>query len=102
MELAKCDLTWRVLQKRTLCLIFSREILKGVKERSHMASASQTHFMFNLYKGTSIGLPGIALLLFFSREILRVVKKVSHWIFLNLSVLKGKFEDGKQAIGAVG
>jgi hypothetical protein len=52
--------------------------------------------MFNLYKGTSIGFPGIALPLLFSREILRVVKRVSHWIFLNLSVLKGNFEGGKK------
>jgi hypothetical protein len=70
-------------------LIFSREKLKLENRRSHMASASQTHFMFNLYKGTSIGFPGIALPWLFSREILRVVKRVSHWIFLNLSVLKG-------------
>ena len=77
---------------------FSREIYQGHWVRSHMASTSQTHFMFNLYKGTSIGFPGIALPWLFSREKLKLENRRSHWIFLNLSVLKGNFEGGKQAI----
>jgi hypothetical protein len=32
--------------------------------------------MFNLFKGTSMGFPGIALFLFFSRERLKVVIRV--------------------------
>jgi hypothetical protein len=34
--------------------------------------------MFNLFKGTSMGFPGIALLPFFSREILKVENRRSH------------------------
>jgi hypothetical protein len=61
--------------------IFSREKLKVENRRSHMASASQTHFMFNLYKGTSIGFPGISLPWLFSREILRVENRRSHLVY---------------------